>query len=131
MSRWLLVVVACSVGCASRVDSSAPDDARADADADAVSDEGRITCFVDFPCMTWQAWTCTSENGGRYNESKSCEFRCGSEPCSGGSCEPGAAFACASGTRCVELSPEWSDGGALAIDEPCQPIVGSDGGSSD
>lgn len=127
MSRWVFVALGLLIGCAGRAEPSSTDGGDRSAPGDR-----QITCFVDFPCMDWQAWSCTSDRGGRYNESKSCEYRCGSEPCSGGSCEPtGATFACASGTRCVERRPAWGDGGALTLDAPCQPIGAVDAGSSD
>ncbi|MBI2388151.1 MAG: hypothetical protein HYV09_00930 [Deltaproteobacteria bacterium] len=57
-------------------------------------------------------------------ESHDCTFRCGKQPCGGGSCEPtSVTVTCPEGTRCKTPSPY-----TLAV-EPCTAIddAGPDG----
>lgn len=124
MRRWLVGAAVVWMGCGP-VNDPPPGDAGGDVPANFEERSGAPTCFVDFPCVG-QTFLCRDDRRWTRLHTVPCSQRCGSEPCSGGSCDPtGPEESCPAGTRCVS-SPSGSS--ATTWDARPSPCVSVDAG---
>lgn len=69
---------------------------------------GQPTCNVDFPCRVNEEMRCVGETTYRKTETRSCEYYCGDDPCSGAACEAvGPVLDCPVGQACIR---DWTHG---------------------